>query len=268
MRCRHCYSSSGEEPKETNYELLIQQINQIQPLRIVFSGGETMLVRNKIREVVARLENPAFVVIATNGSLLTPETCQELKGFADRLQISLDSMQSDTFESIRKRPLLPLVLQGIQNAVQSGIEVQIAYCVLAENIGHFPAVMDFCKATGVKFLNVLVPRPAGRCNTVLPETVVLSEYRKILDYGKKIGLKTNIHDPATQKLGIPNDCLAAKEIVAIDVENHFKPCPLLEISAGRDFFRAWHSKPFESIRRLRSKNRCKAFALKTVLEAH
>jgi MoaA/NifB/PqqE/SkfB family radical SAM enzyme len=257
MFCEHCYSSSGKNIKETDWVLLKKQVEEVNPLRLIISGGETMLVRGKIKELVLSLKGRPFVIIATNGSLLNKEICEDIKSFADRLQISLDSMDANTYFGIRKVDLHKTVLEGIKNARRAGIEVQIAYCVFEKNLDHFYDVMDFAKENGVIFLNVLLPRPSGRSIESLTMKTVLSQYKKILSYGKKIGLKVNIHDPALFKNRLTHACLAGRDIVAIDVDNRFRPCPMMDLAIDKEFIKSWNSKEFNDVRKLPSCRKCK-----------
>lgn len=90
--------------------------------KIKLTGGEP-LVRNDIVDIVEEVSQPEIkdVSITTNGVKLAEKVEDLAKAGLDRVNISLDTIDSDTYEDITGRPVLDRVLDGIDSALSAGL---------------------------------------------------------------------------------------------------------------------------------------------------
>lgn len=130
-RCIYCMPESGVTKKEHEDMLSIEEMTEIVRAahtlginKIRLTGGEP-LVRKGIVTLcrnIKAISGDIELGITTNGSLLTPMAKELKNAGVDRLNISLDSLNPDTFQSITRGGDLQDVLNGIEAAQQAGFE--------------------------------------------------------------------------------------------------------------------------------------------------
>ncbi len=130
IRCFYCMPESVQfMPRDEilSYEEILRFVRVaarlgINKLRI--TGGEP-LVRSDLPDLIGMLrEVPGIedIALTTNGMLLS-ESAQALKDAGlQRLNISLDTLDADTFRKISRRDGLERVLEGISTAQKVGFE--------------------------------------------------------------------------------------------------------------------------------------------------
>ncbi len=127
LRCTYCMSESGianigHETVLRNEEMLtiVKAAVSLGIRKIRITGGEP-LVRKGIVELVgaiAALEGVDEVAMTTNGVLL-PRYLRELKAAGlSRLNISLDTLRADRYQTITRHGQLHEVLEGIHMALR------------------------------------------------------------------------------------------------------------------------------------------------------
>jgi len=79
MRCKHCYNASGDRAPDdlspAEWDGVLDQIAGIEPFQFIISGGEPLLLGERLFSIMDRLLNGTtrFVLI-TNGWLATSRT--------------------------------------------------------------------------------------------------------------------------------------------------------------------------------------------------
>src|SRR5262245_36630964 len=122
--------------------------------KIRLTGGEPLL-RRQIERLVALLKalpGEPQVVMTTNGMLLERAAASLRAAGLDRLNISLDSLRPERFESIARRPGLPAVLAGIDAALAAGFPRTKLNTVVMGGINddEIPDLLDFSAARGLE----------------------------------------------------------------------------------------------------------------------
>jgi len=132
LACTHCLVSAS--PTNRTHEMMT--LAQIRPYldeaaglgvrEYYFTGGEPFLNPEMERILEATLRvGPATVL--TNGVMLHPERCAELKRLADGspysldLRVSLDGYDAPTNDAIRGKHSFRRVLRGVRNLVEAGL---------------------------------------------------------------------------------------------------------------------------------------------------
>lgn len=253
LKCKHCYSSSGINGIDCNTKEILKTLKNIRPLRMIISGGDPLIKFQKLLKFLEDYKkmngNNTHIVIATNGTLVTPERLEKLSPYVGRYQISLDTLDKEKYIKIRGIDLLEKSIEGIINAVKFGVDIQVAFALFKENVSEIPEIIKFCKKNGIKRINVLRQRPLGRSDADLSKTEVRDAYILFRRLGKENSINVSIHDPIANAIGIKSECTAAKDIVSIEVDGKYKPCPLFKKSISGNFKKAWNSDFFNDVRK-------------------
>ncbi len=192
FRCTYCMPESGIELKPhsalLHYEQICAIVAEAATLgisKVKITGGEP-LVRKNIEELVRQIAVIPGITdlgMTTNASLLTLKKAQILRQAGlMRLNISLDTVNPDTFHSITRGGELTEVLQGIGNAIAAGFSpVKINMVVMdATTEADIDAMRQFCDARGLQLQKIAHfslhrrmtkvktvterPPPCSRCN--------------------------------------------------------------------------------------------------------
>jgi cyclic pyranopterin phosphate synthase len=124
LRCSDCMSEDVEFlPRQDilSFEEIIRlatSFAQLGVTKIRLTGGEP-LMRKKLPELVASIkaiEGIEEVVMTTNGTLLTQYAQPLFDAGLSRLNISLDTLKADRFQTLTRRDRLQAVLDGITEA--------------------------------------------------------------------------------------------------------------------------------------------------------
>jgi GTP 3',8-cyclase len=155
MRCSYCMPEAGVEKLSHNqvlsYEDLLRVASQavaagIEKIRV--TGGEP-LVRKGILPFLGRLgalDGLKELVLTTNGLLLKTMARGLWDAGVQRLNISLDSLQPETFARITRGGDLALVLDGIDAAERAGFPPHKINVVVMRGVND-GEILDFVRLT-------------------------------------------------------------------------------------------------------------------------
>lgn len=96
--------------------------------KIRITGGEPLLRRDlpKLIERIHRIDGVEDIALTTNGTLLKKYAAELAKSGLSRVAVSLDSLDEERFfEMNGNRGKVSTVLEGIEKAVESGLQVKI-----------------------------------------------------------------------------------------------------------------------------------------------
>ena len=133
LRCRYCMPLGIEQVKckdILSYEEIIMICTQAAKLgirKLKVTGGEP-LVRLGCCDLITKLkkiQGIEQVTITTNGILLSDYISALMEAGIDGINISLDSLNPDVYESITGFHQLDRVLQGMDTALETGAKVKI-----------------------------------------------------------------------------------------------------------------------------------------------
>ena len=155
FRCRYCMPAAGV-PKLTHNDILrfedLYRIAReavslgIEKVRV--TGGEP-LVRKGTIEFLARLsqvEGLSELTLTTNGSLLSTMATRLRCAGVTRVNVSLDSLRTETFEVITRGGELSTVLEGIRAAEDAGLTPIKINMVVMRGVND-DEVLDFAELT-------------------------------------------------------------------------------------------------------------------------
>ena len=159
-RCNiNCFYCHHDGMLASNNEMTVNEIVKIAYIakdlgveRIRLSGGEP-LVRNDILSIVGELDSLDFrdLSITTNGIFLD-DYCGDLCDIGlDRVNVSLDTLNSETYKWLTGFDYVDKVKKGIVNAVDVGLNPVKINMVLMKGVNDSEIwdMFDFCKDYGL-----------------------------------------------------------------------------------------------------------------------
>jgi cyclic pyranopterin phosphate synthase len=168
LRCTYCMPEAGLPWIDKGGILSFEEIETIvraaastgvTALRI--TGGEP-LVRRDLPRLIARLAAiPGIedIALSTNGLLLAEHARELVAAGLRRVNVSLDTLRPERFETIARRPGLDRVLAGIDAALAAGLEPVKLNCVVMrgqndDELADFAALTRE-RALFVRFIEVM-----------------------------------------------------------------------------------------------------------------
>jgi GTP 3',8-cyclase len=131
QRCVYCRPKADCDFIERTQILRYEEIHRLVRLfadcgidRVRLTGGEP-LVRRDVTSLVAALagiDGIEEVALTTNGILLGPMAADLKAAGLSRVNVSLDSLQADSYRRITGCADLPRVLRGVHKAIEVGLE--------------------------------------------------------------------------------------------------------------------------------------------------
>jgi len=155
LRCLYCHHEGEVEPNgEISDEMVIgvaQAAAALGVRSLKLTGGEPLL-RRGLAGLIARMPPQMKISLTTNGIYLAEQAASLARVGLDRVNVSLDSLRSDTYRAItggREKDLVR-VLQGLDAAAEAGLlPIKLNVVVLKQNEAEIPAIIDFCRERGL-----------------------------------------------------------------------------------------------------------------------
>lgn len=166
----------------------------IQKIRI--SGGEP-LVRKDVMELFADIsprlgQDLKELTLTTNGTQLEKHADRLASLGIKRINLSLDSLNADTFAKLTRRDALPQVMNGIQAAREAKINVKINTVLLPENIDEIPDMMRWAHGQGFD-MSLIEIMPMGQTDTERRQQFVpITQAKELLS--REFTLKSMVTD--------------------------------------------------------------------------
>jgi cyclic pyranopterin phosphate synthase len=125
LRCIYCHAEGeqgfGDEITVDEVARIVRIASRHGVERVKLTGGEPLL-RKDLEDIIRALPPLKDVSLTTNGTLLADRAQRLKEAGLNRVNISLDSLDSETFDMItRRRGKLESVLKGIEAAIEAGL---------------------------------------------------------------------------------------------------------------------------------------------------
>ena len=172
LRCIYCMPETGVQKLKHEDILSVEEIGEIVRAsaacgitKVRITGGEP-LVRRGIIEICKKISGTEGIneVCLTTNAILVPQYAEELKTAGiHRLNISLDSLDRDTYKNITRSDSLDEALAGIDVALKTGFDVKInAVLIGAINDKDILTLLDLTRRfnVNVRFIEIM---PVGEC---------------------------------------------------------------------------------------------------------
>lgn len=253
LNCRHCYVDAGRcHPAELTTAEALDVVDQIAAMGpgvlLVLSGGEP-LQRPDLDALVERAASrDVFVVLGTNGGLLTTERAAKLAalGLAG-VGISLDSLHASRHDEFRGAAgAWSAAVRAIDAARRAGLDVQLHLTLTPDNASELPGVVRLASSLGCRALNVFFLVCTGRGAHLA--TLTPAAHEQALEQLAELRSDDIIVRPRCAPTfrrilarSHPNSvllaagagcCLAGTQYCRIDAQGHVTPCPYLPAEVG------------------------------------
>ncbi len=190
FRCQYCMPEKPFEwtPREQllSYEEMFKFIkisidNGIKKIRI--TGGEP-LVRDdldKFIKMIYNYKNDIDLALTTNGFLLKSQAKKLKDAGLKRVNISLDSLEKETFWYLTKKDALQNVQEGIETALDEGMIVKLNTVMMKDINDHeIVSLYEYAKQKGVqiRFIEYMENENANGVLKTLPSRDILAQIAK------------------------------------------------------------------------------------------
>jgi heme b synthase len=306
--CAHCRASSEDEQYEDEFSIqecyqLIDDIAKVGKPILILTGGEP-LARADVLEIARYgIGKRLRVVMGTNGTLITKEMAAELKKVpVSRLAVSLDFPTPELQDEFRGKPgAYQEALDGIANAREAGIEIQINSTITKLNVAYLPDLLELSLKVGAMAFHPFMLVPTGRGKSLVSQELSPQQYEETLNwiYDKQLELGDSIFFKPTDaphymrvlkqrqseayrsendgSPSFPNPmqtitrgCLAGTGFCFISHQGRVQGCGYLDVEAGnvrhQPFSEIWANAPlFQQLRDLSNiKGKCGACEYKRI----
>ena len=283
--CKHCRADAvtGLDPDELSTaetKKFIDQLAEYGKPILILTGGEPLL-RDDIYEIIRYGTGKGLrVVLATNGTLVTPDIAHRLKDVGiQRISISIDGSNAKTHDDFRGEPgSFDAALMGIEHIKNAGIGFQINTTITQRNLEQIPEILELAVRLGAEALHIFLLVPTGRGKEIEADEIPAEEYEQVLnwfyDQHKQVSIQLKatcaphyfrIMRQRAKEEGIritkethgfeamTKGCLGGSGFCFISHIGEIYPCGYLPALAGnirqQDFKDIWeHSKVFNDIR--------------------
>ncbi len=189
LSCVHCRGSSTSDisPDELTTDEAKHFVDEIVEMGnpiLILSGGEP-LVRKDVYEIARYgTDSGLRVVLATNGTLLTPDVAVKLKDAGiQRISVSIDGATAKTHDDFRGVPgAFDGAMRGIEAIKQAGIGFQINTTITKRNIDEIPKILELATEIGAEAHHIFLLVPTGRGKDIENEEIPPSEYELVLNW--------------------------------------------------------------------------------------
>ena len=189
LRCIYCHAEGEVLPDESLSAPEIAGIMQVAKefgfRSVKFTGGEPLL-RKDLPEIVRSVPEGLESSMTTNGTLLADIASGLSEAGLSRVNISLDSLDHETYRAITGKDCLDAVLEGIDAALDTGLTPVKLNMVVLKGINEHE-IDDF-----IRFVK-------GNRNLVL-QLIELMEMKGCGYHSELNGLEQSLSDRATQVL--------------------------------------------------------------------
>lgn len=156
VKCFYCHHDGIVAQ---NYEMTPEEIYRVAKIakkigvdKIRLSGGEP-LIRDDIVDIVRRLSTLNFrdISITTNGVLLGKYANTLVDAGLNRVNVSFDTLNPETYKFITKRDYMDMAKDGIKKAIEAGLNPVKVNMVVMKGINHTEIweMFQFCRKYGV-----------------------------------------------------------------------------------------------------------------------
>lgn len=187
--CLNCYAADNARPDERlldwdEMKIALNKAIALGVRQIDILGGEPLTYRSleKFIEYFKNKVKNGFCGVVSNGSLITKIRAKSLLNSGlDQVSVSLDGTTAKINDLNRGKGTFNQALAGIENTVNVGIPLTIAYTITPFNTSDTPNLFSFAQKLGAKALSVQITEMLGRAKRTLS---------KINSFNRFEGLKT------------------------------------------------------------------------------
>lgn len=290
LACNHCYLDATSRQEATADELTTREIcilldevaARSNETMVVLTGGEPLL-RSDLESIISHgTEQGLFIVLGTNGTLLTDSRVQSLKQAGLKgMGISVDSLNPVKHDRFRGRQgCWQKTMAGIEMCRRHGLSFQVHFTVTRDNLDEISDLIEFSHQRQARVVNIFFLICTGRGETICD--IDPEDYERILrqlvkiqaDYpdmtirvrcaphSKRVAMQLNPDANINSISGRDGDgCIAGIHYCRITPEGGVTACPFIDEEVGnikqQKLFDVWDTAlQFQSLRQPNLQGKC------------
>ncbi|MFA5062292.1 MAG: radical SAM protein [Patescibacteria group bacterium] len=240
FRCEHCCITKLRRPAgdraftPADVKELARQADEMGLAQIVLTGGEP-LVFPDFDEIIKAIDPQKFYIVSdSNGWFLDEAKAKHLKDIGvDKVQLSLDSLDSQAHDDFRKRPgAYQNALRAIEACQKVGLYIIVQTVVTKQRLKseEFKDFLKFLNQKGVPVF-VTYAKPVGDWEGNFEAMVDKDDMNYMRGLEKECDAFTHL----TPSYGMDLGCIAVKRMISITKYGDVMPCPYMHVSLGNFF---------------------------------
>jgi 12,18-didecarboxysiroheme deacetylase len=187
LKCVHCYSQSDNHTADNELSTdegkrLIDSLAEFGAPVVLFSGGEP-LTRKDLFDLIRHAGSQGMrAVISTNGTLITEEAADRLKGEnLSYVGVSLDGTEdvNDKFRGLDGA--FAQAMKGIEACQKAGLKVGLRFTINRRNVEEIPAIFDILEERDIPRVCFYHLVYAGRGSALMEEALTHDQSRRAVD---------------------------------------------------------------------------------------
>jgi len=189
LTCVHCRGASecSEYEGELTTAECFAQVDELAKLGkpiIILTGGEPLMRRDLFDIARYAIAQGLRVVIATNGTLLTPEIAQQMKETGiPRISVSLDFPTAAAHDDFRGQPgAFAGAVRGIRIATEAGVKFQMNTTITQLNVDCLEDLLNLALELGAEAFHPFFLVPTGRGKDLAALELTAEEYERALNW--------------------------------------------------------------------------------------
>lgn len=240
-KCVYCFTNSinHKDPfleKEITDAQILKLVDEAQMLAIPsisVGGGEPFL--RDISYIGNYANGKVKLSITSNGTILSDKILNYMKNSDTKLTISLDAVDQNISEKVRKGINTSKCLKNIKTL--TGYEeilprISIRSVISIHNFKHIFEVIKFCSENKIRNLKINSTNYFGRAkdnaDVILPFDDFVKLLDEIRDFCERENIYTNVELPISKYLTNSNSCLCGNTSIYIDSIGNVFPCAFTE----------------------------------------
>jgi MoaA/NifB/PqqE/SkfB family radical SAM enzyme len=234
-KCDFC--DHWREPKQAEDLNFAEVVRRLDPLVVIFCGGEPLL-RKDIEQIVTEVNTVPgwrYSVLITNGWLLTREIGLRLtRSGLHQINVSLNWPDGRQSEERKLKGLFERIAEVVPQLTAEGVEVNLNTMIMKENVDELPVIARLAARWGAKVTFTLYsascngnashqftePADVERLRRAIEELIALKQQHKHIT-NSTYYLRQCI--PYCQGQVI-RDCPAGKKMIHLTPQGMVKPC--------------------------------------------
>jgi radical SAM protein with 4Fe4S-binding SPASM domain len=192
LNCQHCYQNAGrgvnnELSLSEKYHVIDDLADNDVPM-LAFSGGEPLMSPDFWPALSYAHSKKFHVSVATNGTLLTPETVERLADSgADYVEVSIDSVDPEKHDAFRGgHGYWARAMRGLENLARNKrLKASMASTITQLNYDELEDLLELAEDMGLDYFYVFNFVPTGRAREIINLDLTPEQREAVIEFMRR-----------------------------------------------------------------------------------
>ena len=193
LRCKHCYQNAGKGPADDEQSLeekrhVIDELAENDVPMLAFSGGEPLMSPDFWPTLAYAHTKPIHLSVATNGTLLTPETVNRLADTgAHYVEVSIDSVHPEKHDAFRGgRGYWAKSIRGLESVAKNErLQGSMASTITQLNFDELEDLFNLAVDIGLDYFYIFNFIPTGRGKDIIDLDLTPEQREEMIEFMKR-----------------------------------------------------------------------------------